>query len=593
MKRIGKILIGLLASLGAFTFLSMIAGVILVLSFAGGKEPPEAPEAMILNLELNGGFAEGPSNDVFAEFSGGGSTQFLDVLIALNRAKTDDRVKGLFMTVDAGGLGFAQAQDLRQAIVSFRESGKPTAFFAETLGEGASGTGAYYIASAFDQIWLQPSGQIELLGIASQQLFFADLLEEWGIKAEAVTRKEYKSAFEAFSNAEMSDANREATTALLDGLFDQIVAGIAEGRDQSVEDIRSWVDAAPVLASEALEGDLIDRLGYRDEVLADIETRMETDEQVSIGRYLSYPQGEEQEEPTKTVAMIHGIGTITRGDGSDGPFGGEDGIKSGVMAKAIRDAVADEDVDAILLRIDSPGGSYVASDTIWREVMLAKAAEKPVIVSMGNVAASGGYFIAMGSDHILAQPGTITGSIGVVFGKLSFEDAVERLNIGSETIQRGANSTLYSPLSGFGESEMARLNVLMDAIYEDFTVKAAQGRSMTVEDLEQYARGRVWTGEDALELGLVDEMGGLHDAILHTKEVLGLEADDLVWLKEFPKQRDPVEALLEALSDGALPFGLFSLIELWSEVSAKLAPLMSRADAMRGPSLMGPSAVQF
>ena len=593
MKRVFKILIGLFASLGALTFLSMVAGVILVFTFAGSQEPPEAPEAMILNLELNGGFAEGPSGDVFANLSGDRSTQFLDVLIALNRAKTDDRVKGLFMTANAGGLGFAQAQDLRQAIVSFRESGKPAVFFAETMGEGTSGTGAYYLASAFDQVWMQPSGSIELMGVASEQLFFADLLEEWGITAEALTRKEYKSAFETFSNSEMSEANREAITAILDGLFTQIVEGIASGRDQSFETISDWVDAAPVLATEALNAELVDRLGYRDEVLADLEARMETEERVSIGQYLAFGLPEETPEPTKTVALVHGIGAITRGDGSDSPFGGEDGIKSGVMAQAIRDAVADDEVDAILLRIDSPGGSYVASDTIWREVMLAKAAEKPVIVSMGNVAASGGYFIAMAGDHILAQPGTITGSIGVVFGKFNFQDALDRLDVGLETIQRGDNSTIYSPFSPFSEAQKARLDTILDAIYEDFTVKAAQGRSMAVEQLEQHARGRVWTGEDALDLGLVDEMGGLHDAILHTKEVLGLAETDPVWLKEFPEQQDPFEALLDALSDGSLPFGLFSLIELWAEISAKVAPMLSQADAMRGPSLMGPSAIRF
>jgi len=356
MNTLGKVLIGLLDSLGFLTLLGVIASVVLIFTLAPGQSKPEAPDAMVLTLSLDGGYVESSSGNFLAELQGKGDVCLLDALIAIERAKTDDRVKGLYATVSSGGMGFAQAQDLRNAITSFRESGKPAVVFSETMGEGGSGTGAYYLASAFEDIWLQPSGQIELFGLAAEILFFADFLGDLGIEVEALTRKEYKSALESFTSSSMSEANREAMSALLDSVYSQIASGIAEQRALSQGAVDRLFEQAPILAAEAVEAGLVDQLGYRDEVIADLDARAETDTRVGISQYLSYGPPTEMPEPEKTVAMITGVGPITRGDGDDNPFAGEEGIKSGIMAKAIRDAVADESVDAILLRVDSPGG---------------------------------------------------------------------------------------------------------------------------------------------------------------------------------------------------------------------------------------------
>ncbi|MCB2107658.1 MAG: signal peptide peptidase SppA [Rhodobacteraceae bacterium] len=577
MRTLGKALLWSLATFGFF-ILALIGIGIYGITNADKlpKQVAEAPDEMILALDLDDNYSEGEPVRGLGAFGLSRSVAHDDALIAIRRAKDDERVKALVATISEQARGLAQTQDLRDAIADFRESGKPTLIFAETIGEGTPATGAYYMASAFEKIWVQPSGTVGLAGIGIEQPFFKGLLDRLGIKATVIQRKEYKSAMENLSNDAMSPANREALESLLGTFYEQFVTGIAAARNISEADVRALIDRGPLLSQEALDAHLIDRIGYRDEFDTEYETAAGTDKLVGINRYLSYPPVDDKPDPEKSIALIHAVGQIMRGE-DGGPFAQNQVIASETMAKAVKDAAENDKIDAILIRIDSPGGSYVASDTIWREVVRAKE-KKPVVVSMGNTAASGGYFIAMAADRIFAQPTTITGSIGVIFGKVSFGEASEKLDINWDRVSFGESAGMYSSVKDFNEKELARLNQMIDFAYNDFTAKAAQGRNKDVAELERAARGRVWTGVDALDAGLVDELGGFSRAVDYTKERIGLAPDDSVWLVPYPKPEDPFKTLLKAFENGDLPFGIISGLMNLSRIGGEAAPLLEQID---------------
>lgn len=585
MRIIGKILVGILASLG-LSVLVLSGFFIYFLTKADGlpNQASNQPESMILSLNLDAGFSEGQSGPNFASFGVSGRTTLQDAVIALRRAANDDRVKAVTATVSGQSLGIAQVQEIRDAVADFRASGKPALLYSDTLGgELGNATTVYYLATAFDEIWLQPSGGVGLTGLAIEQPFLKGFLDKLGIRANTVQRYEYKSAAETFTNTEMSEPNKEALDALFGSIFEQIVDGIATARTISNSDIQQLMANGPLLAQEAMDGGLVDHLAYRDEFDKRVEDSFENGKNVSIKRYLSFGLPEDIPDADRSIALIHAVGAIARGKSEDSPFSAQSGVGSETLAKAVRDAAESDDVDAILLRVDSPGGSYVASDTIWREVVRAKETGKPFIVSMGNAAASGGYFIAMPADMIFAQPGTITGSIGVLSSKFVFEDALEKLGINWSTLTYGENGDIFTPSRDFSSDELARVNKSLDAIYDDFTSKAAAGRDMSVEDIHEIARGRVWSGADAKRIGLVDELGGLSDAIDHTKVAIGLTPDDLVRLVPYPKQKDPIQSILDALEDGTLPFGLKSAIE-------SFVTLTRTIDTWIAPYARGPEA---
>ncbi len=579
-----KLLIGLLASLG---FLVLILTAVVTYFALQSDGLPEraarAPDSMILTLNFDSGFSENGGGPDLSGLGFSRGSSFQDAIVALRRARDDDRIKAVIGTVSGQSLGLAQIQGLRDAVAYYRESGKPSFLYSETIGEIGNATTAYYLASAFEEIWLQPSGGVGLTGITVEQPYLKDFLDRFGVRANALQRYEYKTAAENLTNSEMSEPNRESLDALFGSIFDQIVGGIGESRSLTETDIRDLMRNGPLLAQEALDGGLIDRLAYRDEFDQRLEEEFEDARQVSIGRYLRYDLPEDSRDTDHSVAVITAVGPIQRGESDDSPFSTSSVIGSETLAKAIRDAAEDEDIDAILMRIDSPGGSYVASDTVWREVIKARETEKPFVVSMGNVAGSGGYYIAMAADTIFAQPGTITGSIGVIATKFVLEEAFEKLDINWATLSYGDNGGIFTITRDFNEAELDRMNRTLDAIYDDFTTKAAQGRAMPLEDMQRIARGRVWSGQDAHRLGLVDELGGLSDAIDHTKVTIGLTPDDLVSLVPYPPPKDPLEALLDALEEGDLPFGLANAIRMFVSLSETL-------NTWVGPLLKGPEA---
>jgi protease-4 len=447
------------------------------------------------------------------------------VVDALHDAAADPHVVGLVAKLGAG-MPLARAQELRDAVVAFARV-KPAVAYAETFGEGDPGTVAYFLATGFGEIWLQPSGDLGLTGIAAETTFLRGVLDKLGLEPQLAQRHEYKNAVDRIARHDYTDAFREASTRLVTSAYGQVVAGIAAARGLAESRVRELVDAAPLSAAEASDAGLIDHVGYRDEVYAGLD-RGEAD-LLYLSRYARTTAPRKLAGRLRgrrdAVAVITVAGPIQQGRSRRTLLGSDTGAGSDTVAAALRSAGRADGVKAVVLRVDSPGGSYVASDVIWREVGQLRAQGTPVVASMGDVAGSGGYFVAVGADAIVAQPGTLTGSIGVFGGKVVATGLLERLGVGTGAIVEGRNARMFSPRVGFDEDQWRRLEQWLDRVYADFVTKVAQARGMTYDQVHELARGRVWTGADAHERRLVDELGGLRRAAELARDRAGLPAD--------------------------------------------------------------------
>ena len=540
-----RFFIGSLAVVGALTVL--FVGAIIGLAMLGAASKPGIPGSVVLELEVDDPLVEYAAEDSLSSAFGKDPTTVRDVVDALEKAGEDERVKGLVVRLNGTPGSPAVVQELRDAVKAFRAKGKKAVAYADTFGEGGSATGAYYLASAFDEIYIQPSGDLSILGPAVETPFGRDALAKLGVKPRIGQRYEYKNAVNTYTEQTYTPEHREATERFLTSLFGQMVKGVAEGRELSEEQVRAAVDAAPLLGQQAVEAKLVDGLLYRDEVYEKVKKDAgEGAKLLYVRKYLERA-GRPNTSGASTVALIYGAGGIARGESETNPMSGEVTMGSETVAAAFRKAVEDERVKAIVFRVDSPGGSYVASDTVRREVQRAREKGKPVIVSMGTYAASGGYFVAMDADKIVAQPGTLTGSIGVFGGKMVTADMWEKLGVNWEPLGVGKNATMYSSDLDFTPEQLAKNEAFLDRVYEDFTAKAAAGRKQPVEKLREAAKGRVWTGEDAKEKGLVDELGGFPVALRLAKEAAKLEGPVRVEL--FPRKKGAAEVLAELLGD--------------------------------------------
>ncbi|MER6946989.1 signal peptide peptidase SppA [Nonomuraea sp. NPDC000554] len=496
---------------------------------------------LVLELDLTEGLTEGPPADPLAAVLSMRRTRLSDVLSGLRRACQDSRVKALIVKIGGNPLGLAMVQELREAVSRFRASGKLTVAFGETFGEFGSGTVPYYLASAFERVYLQPSGDVGLTGVAVEQRFVKNALTKLGVGYELGQRHEYKTAANTFTQDHMTEAHRESTARIVESVTEQLVAGIAEGRRLDPAKVRELIDRGPFIGAEALEAGLVDGLAYRDEVYDEVKQAAGGEAQLLfVSKYARAAAVRKLPNPTADgVALIHGTGQIRTGRSGRSPLGGGGAMGSDTVSAALRAARRDEHVKAVVFRVDSPGGSYVASDTVWREVVLTRRV-KPVIVSMGDVAASGGYFVSMAADVIVAQPGTLTGSIGVFGGKPVLSELLERIGITSEQVAEGANAGMFSTTRAFSPEQWERVNAWLDRIYDDFVGKVAQCRELTRDRAHELARGRVWTGADALSGGLVDELGGLDDALRLARKRAGLTDDAPV--RSYPRL-NPLERL--------------------------------------------------
>lgn len=512
------------------------------------------PNGCVLELNLRSVPPETSGFDPLALVTGAERPLALrEAVTAVHRAAEDSRVAGLIARVQLSAAPPAAVQELREAIVAF-SAVKPSLAWAETY----PGTLSYYLASAFGEVWMQPSGSVGLIGFASNANFLRTALDKAGIDAEFVARGEYKSAANVFTEHGFTEAHREAVTRMLESLQDQVWRAIADSRSIDVAALDTLADRAPLLRDDAVASGLVDRIGFRDQAhtriaeLVGVEGVSAEDAEsdpeklaprLNLARYAAAARPRlvppapslpgRRSKPTLAVITLQGPIVTGRGGPQLLPFG-HSAVGGDTIAAALREAAGDDSVSAIVLRIDSPGGSVTASETIWREVARAREGGKPVVASMGSVAASGGYYAAMAADVIVANPATITGSIGVITGKLVFRDLKERLGIVSDAVRTNANADAWSTDVPFTAQQRADREAEADLIYADFVERVAQGRKLSTEAVDAVARGRVWTGADALERGLVDELGGLRTAVRRAKILAGLDEDADVRIVSYP-----------------------------------------------------------
>jgi protease-4 len=535
-----KRLIRILALIGAISIISAVAGLV-----AGFLESRRVDEGTIVTVDFEAPIVEQEPPVSLVNLTAPRHLTTRDVVDGLRRAATDPRITGVLARVGGVEMGLAQMQEIRDAIAAFRESGKRSIAFAETFGEFGPGTGSYYLASAFEEVWLQPSGDVSLTGVIVETPFVRGALEKLGIEPRFDARREYKSAMNVLTERDYTAPHRKASRAILHSHFEQITHGIAADRDVEVGAVQALVDRAPIPADEALEVGLVDHLGYHDQLWDALAGGGEQPPDLGLGTYLA--RVGRPDHAGERVALIYGVGNVHRGKSSSGFYSGEPSMGSDTIAGAFREAVDDEKVRAIVFRVDSPGGSYIASDVIWREVGRARRHGKPVVVSMSNVAGSGGYFVAVSADAIVAQPATITGSIGVLAGKLITDEFWERLGVNWGELHEGDHATMWSASQDYSPSEWHRFQTFLDRIYSDFKAKVGEGRGLDDDEVERVARGRVWTGAQAVENGLVDDLGGLGRAFALVREHLGLEPDAPLDVVELPTEPPLAEQLLERL----------------------------------------------
>ena len=575
-----RLVVGSLAVIGALVVLLFVLAGVAV--FWLKPRAPSLPNNFVLEVDLTRGLADGPDDVSLLRLLGGAKPSLRDFLDALDLAAADRRVSGVFANLGNDDLGLGLTQEVRDAIASFRAKGKFAVAFADSFGEFSPGTRAYYLAAAFDQIWLQPMGSVGLTGLYAEVAFFRGTLDLLGIAPQFDHREQFKTASNSLTETAMTAAQREETEGLIGSLGDQIVGGIARDRKLAPEGVRAAIDRGPLLDSEAIAARLVDRLGYRDAAEAEALRRAGAGAKpVRLSTYLAaarpHPAG-------PRIALIYGAGLIVRGGGSANPLVSAAEMAADDIARAFRDAVRDRRVRAIVFRIDSPGGSVVASETIWRAVASARQHKKPVIVSMGDVAGSGGYYVAAPADKIVAEPATLTGSIGVLAGKLVIADLLKKLRISTGSAQLGANAGIFELTSEFSAAGHARLEAFLDADYQGFKNRVGSGRHMSAAAVEAVAQGRIWTGEQAKARGLVDALGGYRTALLLARQAAKIPPAAPVELVVYPRPPGPIAFLFERLT-GRPRDGVGGMGGIGRGIAA-LEPLLQHLDALiDGPVL--------
>ena len=523
-----------------------------------GPAPPAAP--IVVDLTLKGKIGEDPAP---VGLDGTPVTDNLRSLVEkLARARADTDVKGLVLRLRNLAIGQAKGYELRRAIADFRSSGKRVFAVLELAGNAD-----YLVATAADEIVIPEGGWLLLKGTAAEVMFFRKLFDKVGISAETIQVGEFKGAGEPYTRTEMSPAFKEEITSVLTDSYTMLAEAIAQRQGIALDEAKSLIDGGPYTPAQARAVGLVNRIGYPDQVEAEIarglgvpsvkleprygKKKVDPAEYQGLAGFMKMMQALSGEAPRKPVtdrpkvALIYAAGMIQAGKSSSGGMLGNDAVLgSDTLVKHLREAERDRTVKAIVLRVDSPGGSALASDLIWREVVRI---EKPIVASMSDTAASGGYYISMGCDRIVAEPGTLTGSIGVISVKLPLGGLIERLGVTVDSVTVGKNGLINSPYRNWTDDEKAALRRLSDDVYRQFVAKAAQGRKLEVAHLEKLAGGRIYTGRQALKAGLVDELGTLNDAIAAAKDLAGLGRDGDAEILTLPRPRGVLESLFEPL----------------------------------------------
>jgi protease-4 len=531
MSKTAKTLL-IIGGIALSLILFAIIGLVLLAETIG---KPNVQENSVLVLKVAGDLPDYSPKDPMAALFGIDQPQsFSTLLMQLKKAKVDSRIGAVFLDIEFSGIGWGKADELRNAIKDFRKSGKPVYAYTE-LGMNKE----YYIAAAADKVFMPPTGDIYVNGFAANVMFYRGSLDKLGIEPEVIQIGKYKNAPDAYTRKEMSEGQREVINAILDDLYGRMVSSIAEDRKLSEETVKEIIDNAPHRGTEAKKLGLIDGANYRDEIYDQITKKLGYKKDDKI-RLISAAQYQEISSDTlglnngERVAVIYASGAINTGSSGNNPLSGST-LGADTIIQAIDQAADDESIKAIVLRVDSPGGSALASDLMWHSIEKAKK-KKPFVVSMADVAASGGYYIACNANKIVAEPSTLTGSIGVFLGKPVLKGFYDWVGVSNEYVLRGKNAGLFRETEKWTEEERAKFQASANSIYySDFVPKVAKGRDMTEEKVNTLGQGRVWTGKQAKANGLIDEFGGLEKAIDIAKELAKLPADKDVKRVVLPK----------------------------------------------------------
>jgi protease-4 len=505
------------------------------------------PESMILTLRIADSLYEAPEPaSLFNPFKQTPLT-VPQIVHALDNAAQDTRIKALKLNLKGGQYGLAQLQEVRDAVIRFRAAGKTALVFADTLGDGPA-MGSYYLATAFDQIWMQPIGELGITGLHAETPFGRDLLKKIGVQPQILHQGRYKSYPESLMRNSMSDDNREMMTSLLGDIYSQFTHAIVTERRLSPDTVKQAIDQAPLSADQAIIIGLIDAIGYNDEMDAYLEQTTNGASTVSLEDYAFYSTSRQKAPKTTFAAYITIEGTLMDIDAEDGFLGSGMASADGA-AKAISEAADHERISAILIRVNSPGGSPVAAEIIRRAIVNAMV-RKPVIISMGDSAASGGYWLSAPASAIVAQPATLTGSIGVFGGKIALDNLWKKLGVNWQAISHGQQAGMWSVNTPYNADEKKAIQASLERIYADFITRVSQGRKLSPEQVEKIAQGRVWTGQQALQVGLVDALGGVDKAVTVLREKAQINDSQKLELVPFPEQPSPMAQLLKFAQRG-------------------------------------------
>ncbi|MFK7895474.1 MAG: signal peptide peptidase SppA [Myxococcota bacterium] len=515
-------------------------GVFFVSRQLNGPAPVLVAEDSTLVIEMGGTYIEGPPASPLARLAGESSQSFMGLLSMFSLAERDERLGTVVLRIRTLGIGWGKADELRAAIERLREKGVHTVAHLEI--QNFSANKELYIGSAADEMFVAPGAAVPLVGLAAEYLFLGGLMEKVGVDFDVAKAGRYKSAVEAYSARGMSEASREMANSLLDDSYARFVSGLAAGRNLTPQAVRDAIDTGSVrnqrlealglIDGEAHLDELIDR--YGEDVVQHVEYAGTDPATLGFNAQTEF-------------ALIYGSGTVVQGESGGSPLESGPAFASDTVSRAILDAAEDDSISAIILRIDSPGGSALASELIWRAIIRAREAGKPVIASFSDVAASGGYYVAAAADSIVSDPGTLTGSIGVFALRPTVGGLLEKLEIGIDSLTRGKHAEFLLSSEKMSPGALARLQTSVLDTYQLFLTRVADGRGLTNEDVDQVGQGRVWTGQQAFERGLVDELGGIYTAVRRAKESVGLSAEDDVFLIPFPKQKTFSEQIFGVL----------------------------------------------
>lgn len=516
-----------------------------LLTFFLAARGPSVQAGSVLWLRVPGNLAENVPDDLLGQLLAGRRDTVGSVVEVLRKAKVDDRIEAVVVMPPLQEGLWGKTQEIRDAILDFRESGKPIVAYLE-YGGGQQ----YYLATAADSVYLTPTSSLDVVGVASYELFLRDALDSLGVHADMLHAGDFKTASNLYTETTFTPEHREMAQSLNRDLFDQLVSGIATGRQMTEPYVRGLIDAGPFLPEDAVEEGLVDGLFYEDEVVDQLPVGNPRGHRLNYRDYRRVDTGSLGLDRGPEIAVVYAVGTINFG-GSGIDLSGTEVIGSDAMVRAIRQARDERSIRAIVVRVDSPGGVAIASDIIWRELQIAREV-KPVVVSMSDVAASGGYYIAAPANAVIAQPATLTGSIGVVGGKLAVAGTLEKLGVNVEAVSDGEMAEMNSPFSPYSDETRVRVQRQIDAVYETFLQRVAAGRGMTRDDIHAIGQGRVWTGRQAKDRGLVDELGGLRRALAVAKEHAGIDPDSEVSVVPYPRPRSLFETLNSELSGAAV-----------------------------------------